>query len=58
MRNSAKPFLKNAVILTAAMVMVIVFMPEWGVAQVIIVLLVALLAAAQWLLWAYMRKTK
>ena len=58
MRNSAKPFLKNAVILTAAMLMIIVFMPEWGVAQVIIVLLVALLAAAQWLLWAYMRKTK
>ena len=58
MKNSAKPFLKNAVILTLAMLMIIIFMPEWGTAQVIIVLLVALLAAGQWVLWVYMRKSK
>lgn len=56
MRNQAKPFLKNAILLTVILGVIIFFMPEWGVAQVIIVLLVALLAAGQWALWAYMRK--
>ncbi len=56
MRNQAKPFLKNAVLLTIILGVIIFFMPEWGVAQVIIVLLVALLAGGQWALWAYMRK--
>ena len=58
MKNSAKPFLKNAVILTLALLLIILFMEEWGVPQVLIVVLVALLAAAQWALWAYMRKSK
>ena len=58
MRNQAKPFLKNAVLLTAILGVIIFFMPEWGAAQVIIVLLVALLAGGQWALWAYMRKSK
>ena len=58
MKNSAKPFLKNAVILTLAMLLIVVFMEEWGTAQVLIVALVALLAAAQWVLWAYMRKSR
>lgn len=58
MRNQAKPFLKNAIILTAATVLIAVCMREWGVAQILIVVLVALLAGAQWALWAYMRKTK
>jgi|GEM_PF-485926 len=58
MKNSAKPFLKNAVILTLALLLIIIFMEEWGVPQVLIVVLVALLAAAQWVLWAYMRKSK
>ncbi|MBQ8171342.1 MAG: hypothetical protein IJZ95_05060 [Oscillospiraceae bacterium] len=58
MKKSTGIFLKNAVILTLALLVVIIFMPEWGVAQVIIVLLIAILAAGQWVLWAYMRKTK
>lgn len=56
MKNNAKPFLKNAVLLTVILGVIIFFMPEWGVAQVIIVLLVALLTAGQWALWIYMRK--
>jgi MFS superfamily sulfate permease-like transporter len=56
MRNQAKPFLKNAVLLTIILGVIIFFMPEWGVAQIIIVLLVALLTGGQWALWAYMRK--
>lgn len=58
MRNQAKPFLKNAIILTAATVLIAVCMNEWGVAQILIVVLVAALAGAQWALWAFMRKTK
>ena len=58
MKNSAKPFFKNALILTAVLVVVIIFMPEWGVAQIFIVLLVALLAAGQWALWVYMKRSK
>ena len=58
MRNNAKPFLKNAVLLTIILGVIIFFMPEWGVAQVIIVLLVALITAGQWALWAYMRKDR
>ncbi len=58
MKNNAKPFLKNAVLLTVILGIIIFFMPEWGVAQVIIVLLVALLAGGQWALWAYMRKSR
>lgn len=58
MKNNAKPFLKNAVLLTVILGIIIFFMPEWGVAQVIIVLLVALLAGGQWALWVYMRKSR
>ncbi len=58
MKNNSKPFLKNALILTVADIVIAVCMPEWGAAQVIIVLLVALLAALQWGLWVYMRKNK
>ncbi len=54
--KEAKSFLKTAIILTLALVVVCVCMPEWGVAQVIIVLLIALLAAAQWALFFYVRK--
>lgn len=56
MKNGAKAFLKNAILLTAADIVIILFMQQWGLAQVIIVLLVTLLAAGQWVLWAYMRK--
>ena len=58
MKNQAKPFLKNALILTAALVLIVVCMREWGAAQILIVVLVAELAGAQWALWVYMRKTK
>ncbi len=54
--NSAKPFLKNAILLTAVLAVIILFMDSWGAAQVIIVLLVALLAAGQWVLYVYMKK--
>ena len=58
MRNQAKPFLRNAVLLTIILGVIIFFMPEWGVAQVIIVLLVALLTAGQWALWIYIKKSR
>ncbi len=56
MRNSSKPFFRNAVLMTVILGVIIVFMPQWGVAQVLIVLLVALLAGGQWALWLYIRK--
>ncbi|MBP1542895.1 MAG: hypothetical protein J6A16_02265 [Oscillospiraceae bacterium] len=58
MKNGSKTFFRNAVLMTLADLVIILFMQEWGVAQVIIVLLVTLLAAGQWLLWAYMRKSR
>lgn len=54
--KTSKAFLKTAVILTAALVVICVFMPEWGAAQIIVVLLVALLAGFQWFLFFYLRK--
>lgn len=56
MRNNAKPFLRNAVILTAATVIIALLMNSWGAAQVIVMILMAALSAAQWVLFAYMRK--
>lgn len=58
MKNGSKTFFRNALLMTLADLVIILFMQEWGVAQVIIVLLVTLLAAGQWLLWAYMRKSR
>lgn len=52
MNKNKKSFLRNAVILTAALAVVILFMDEWGVAQILITVLVAMLAAGQWLLFA------
>lgn len=57
MKNS-KSFLKSAVILTAALVMICVFMPEWGAVQIVIVLLVALLTGLQWFLFFYIKNIK
>ncbi len=54
--KSSKAFLKTALILTAALAVICVFMPEWGAAQIIVVLLVTLLAGFQWFLFFYMRK--
>lgn len=56
MKNGAKAFLKNAILLTLADIVIILFMQQWGAAQVIIVILVSLLAAGQWALWLYMRR--
>lgn len=52
MNKNKKSFLRNAVILTAALAVVILFMDEWGAVQILITVLVAMLAAGQWLLFA------
>lgn len=54
MRNQARPFLRNAVIMTIAAAVIALLMNSWGAVQVIIVILVALLAAGQWALYFYM----
>ena len=56
MRNQAQPFLRHAVIMTAAVLLVGLLMNSWGVAQVLIMVLITLLAAGQWALYFYMRK--
>ena len=56
MRNQAKPFLRNAVILSIALLIVGLLMNTWGVAQILIMALLAVLTAGQWLLYFYMRK--
>ena len=56
MNKNSKVFLRNAVILTLATVIIILLMNSWGVAQVIIAVLLALLSAGQWGLFFYMRK--
>ena len=48
MRNQAKPFLRNAVILTIALVIVGLMMNSWGVVQILIMVLLAVLTAGQW----------
>lgn len=53
-KNNA--FLKPAIILTLALAVICVFMPEWGIAQIIVIVLVALLAAFQWFLFFYLRE--
>lgn len=58
MRKNSKAFLRNAVVMTAALALIILFMEEWGAAQFIIVGLVAMLTAGQWVLFAVMRKMK
>ncbi|MBD5128587.1 MAG: hypothetical protein HDT43_01465 [Ruminococcaceae bacterium] len=56
--KNAKSFLRSAIILTLALVIICVFMPEWGVMQIIIVLLVALLTGFQWVLFFYIKNIK
>lgn len=53
--KKSKAFLKPAIILTLALAVICVFMPEWGAAQIIVVVLVALLAGFQWFLFFFMR---
>ena len=52
--GSNKSFLRNAIILSLALVMLCILMPEWGAAQVIVVVLMALLAGFQWFLYFFM----
>ncbi|MCI5578984.1 MAG: hypothetical protein MR364_05720 [Oscillospiraceae bacterium] len=54
-QGNNKSFLRNGIILLAALALICVFMPEWGAAQVLVVILVALLAGFQWFLYFYMR---
>lgn len=56
--KNAKGFLRSAIILTAALVIICVFMPEWGVMQAVIVLLVAVLTGFQWFLFFYIKNIK
>ena len=56
MNRNSRVFLRNAIIMTLATVAVILLMNSWGVAQVIISVLLALLSAGQWGLYIYMRK--
>ena len=53
--GSNKSFLRNAIILTLALAMLCVLMPEWGAAQVIVVVLMTFLAGFQWFLYFFMR---
>lgn len=55
MNRNSKVFLRNAVILSLATVIIILLMNSWGPAQVIISVLLALLSAGQWGLFIYMR---
>lgn len=54
-QGNSKSFLRNGIILTLALIMLCVLMPEWGAAQVIIVILVAILAGFQWFLFFFMK---
>lgn len=54
-QGNSKSFLRNAIILTLALVMLCVLMPEWGAAQVIVIILVAVLAGFQWFLFFFMK---
>ena len=56
MKKASKSFLRNAILLTAALAVICVFMRECGAAQIIIVLLVAGLAGMQWFLFFYVKK--
>lgn len=55
-QGNYKSFLKSAIILTLALIMLCVLMPEWGAAQVAIIVLVALLTGFQWFLFFFVRK--
>ena len=53
--GSNKSFLRNAIILTLALAMLCIFMPEWGAAQVIIIILMVILSGFQWCLYFFMK---
>ena len=55
-QGNYKSFLRNGIILSLAIVMLCILMPEWGAAQVIVIVLLAILDAFQWVLFFYMRR--
>ncbi len=56
MNKQQKSFLRNAILLTLALAVIVLFMESWGAAQIIVTALVALLAAGQWALFIYIKK--
>ena len=56
MNKQQKSFLRNAILLTLALALVVLFMESWGAAQIIVTALVAFLAAGQWALFIYIKK--
>lgn len=55
MKNN-KAFLRSAVILTVITVMVILFIPEWNVGSVLVIVLLSILTGFQWFLLLWLRK--
>ncbi|MDE7399191.1 MAG: hypothetical protein K2N06_06650 [Oscillospiraceae bacterium] len=55
MKNK-KTFLSSALILSAALVLLCVFMPDWNPGSIVAVVLVAILCAFQWALFLWARK--
>ena len=55
-QGSNKSFLRHAIILTLALAMLCVLMPEWGAAQVAVIVLMSLLAGFQWFLFFFMKQ--
>lgn len=51
-----RTFLSSALILTAALILVCVFMPQWNAGSIVAVVLIALLCAFQWGLFFWTRK--
>lgn len=54
--KSKKTFLSSALILTAALVLICVFMPDWNPGSIAAVVLIAILCAFQWVLFLWARK--
>ncbi len=50
-----KSFLRSAIIISIALVFMCIVMPDWNAASVIAVVIVALLAAFQWVLFFYLK---
>ena len=53
--GSNKSFLRNAIILTLALALLCILMPEWGAAQIAVIVLMTLLAGFQWFLYFFMK---
>lgn len=53
---SVKRFLTNAILLTLATVLVSVFMPSWGIPQIIVVILMGIISTFQWFIVFFFSK--